>query len=324
MHERVDIAAAVVRLKAGGLVAFPTETVYGLGADALNTEAVARVFRVKGRPSNNPLIVHVSTIEMARTLTTAWDERCESLARGFWPGPLTLVLPKAASVPDVVTAGGPNVAIRMPRHPLALELITALGRPIVGPSANPSGRVSPTTAEHVRDAFKPKDVLVLDGGACDVGIESTVISLAGKMPRILRPGAISREELERVLGVKVAIGSREAKQSGEALESPGQLAHHYAPSTPAVLCDADELAEVLDEADGRAIVLGPLLTRVRLPHVLMPMPMDPAAYATRLYAALREADAEMPALIVVLRPIGETEAWRAVIDRLERACASDM
>ena len=177
--ESPDIAAAAQRLREGRLVAFPTETVYGLGADALSEPAVARVFAAKGRPSHNPLIVHVSSIEMAQRVVKEWTREADALARAFWPGPLTLVLEKAACVPGSVTGNGPNVAVRWPRHPVAAALIESFGGPIVGPSANPSGFVSPTTAWHVHQAFAGMDVLVLDGGPCEVGIESTVVSLVG-------------------------------------------------------------------------------------------------------------------------------------------------
>lgn len=314
-----DIPLATQRLREGGIVAFPTETVYGLGADARNPAAVQRVFDLKQRPSRNPLIVHVDSIDMARACAARWTDDADALARAFWPGPLTLVLPKADDIPPLVTAGGPTVALRQPDHPLARDLIRAFGGPIVGPSANPSGHVSPTTAQHVRDAFPERDVLVLDGGPCRVGIESTVVSLAGGTPRLLRLGAVSKADLERVLGKPVP--RTKARPSGP-LESPGQLEKHYAPDAPAVLCRPRDLARALTDLDGPAIVLGPLLTRVPLPHRLIPMPADPAAYAARLYAALREADALFPARIVILDPRDAAPGdWDAILDRLTRACA---
>lgn len=331
-----EIAAAAERLKHGRLVAFPTETVYGLGADALSEAAVARVFAAKGRPSNNPLIVHVDSIAMAKRVVKEWPEGAEALAKAFWPGPLTIVLPKAECVPGLVTGDGPNVAVRAPKHPVALALIGAFGGPIVGPSANKSGCVSPTTAWHVHQEFADADVMVLDGGACEVGIESTVVSLASTGaggPRVLRPGAISAAEISAVLGVKVSEGKAKALASGLAsgtqknvMESPGQLASHYAPRSPAVLVDAAKLQKALREAEGPCVVLGPLLTSLPRQHRVIPMPMDAKAYASRVYAALREADALMPALIAIVKPTvvkgaADEALWRAIMDRLKRATA---
>lgn len=333
-----EIAAAAERLKSGRLVAFPTETVYGLGADAMSEAAVARVFAAKGRPSNNPLIVHVDSIAMAKHVAKEWPESAEALAKAFWPGPLTIVLPKAENVPNVVTADGPNVAVRSPKHPVAIALIGAFGGPIVGPSANKSGFVSPTTAWHVHQEFADADVMVLDGGACEVGIESTVVSLVGG-PRVLRPGAISAAEISAVLGVKVTEGKSRTLASGltsgtpdtksgkkGAMESPGQLASHYSPRSPAVLVDAAKLQKALREANGPCVVLGPLLTSLPRQHRVIPMPMDAKAYASRVYAALREADALMPAMIAIVRPTvvkgaADEALWRAIMDRLKRATA---
>jgi L-threonylcarbamoyladenylate synthase len=333
-----EIEAAAQRLREGRLVAFPTETVYGLGADALSESAVARVFAAKGRPSHNPLIVHVATIEMARRVVKEWTKEAEALAKAFWPGPVTIVLEKAACVPGNVTGGGPNVAVRWPRHPVAAALITSFGGPIVGPSANPSGFVSPTTALHVHQAFAGMDVQVLDGGPCEVGIESAVVSLVDG-PRVLRLGAVSAEQISKVLGVKVTAGKKKTLASGlasgtqpgtrsgtHALESPGQMESHYAPRSPTILVDASKLKRALDEAQGRCVVLGPLLTSVPKQHRVIPMPMDAAAYASRLYAALREADDLEPALIAVVKPTivkgsPDEPMWNAIMDRLKRATA---
>lgn len=317
------IARAVARLREGGLVAFPTETVYGLGADALNEAAVARVFAVKGRPSRNPLIVHVADAAAARPLVASWPEAAERLARAFWPGPLSIVLPKSAAVPALVTGGGPNVALRCPDHPVALSLLRAFG-PLVGPSANRSGRVSPTTAAHVREAFPDAaEVLLLDGGACRAGIESTVVSLVGDRPRVLRPGIIGKERLAGVLGTAVDGPTGPTPGDG-AFDSPGQLESHYAPAAPARLCDAADLAEILD-AGGRIAVLGPAALVVAEPHRLYAIPSDAMGYAAGLYAALREADRRRPDLIAVVAPWTYAEdptdpVWEAVADRLRRAC----
>ncbi len=244
-HDQISRAAA--RLRAGGVVAFPTETVYGLGADALREEAVARVFALKGRPPTNPLIVHVLDEAMARSVCSRWPAGAARLARAHWPGPLTIVVPRAEHVPRVVTSGGETVAVRCPDHPVALALLEAFGGALVGPSANRSGMVSPTTADHVRESFGEDDALTLDGGACRVGIESTVVSLAGARPVVLRPGAISPEMLALALGEDVVAGAlREPgarADPGAPLASPGMLPSHYAPRAPALLATRDDKSE---------------------------------------------------------------------------------
>ena len=319
-----EIAAAVARLRAGGVVAFPTETVYGLGADALNADAIARVFALKGRPAHNPLIVHVADEAMASVVAAEWPEAASRLARAFWPGPLTLVLPKRATVPDAVTAGGPTVAVRCPAHHVTLSLLTAFGGPLVGPSANPSGRISPTTADHVREAFREEDVLVLDGGPCRGGIESTVLSLAGPVARILRAGLISPEEIEIVLGQAVEVAPRDAPETGgnAPLPSPGQLPVHYAPRTRAVLLDSGALNRTLAESREPIAVLSFTMAAIAAPHSLIRMPADAPAYAARLYAALHEADALHPSLIAIERPPSAGPIWQAISDRLARATAT--
>jgi len=329
MSAAVSIAAAADTLRAGGLVAFPTETVYGLGADAFNERAVQEVYRLKGRPSNNPLIVHVSDVEMAKRVVREWPREADELVRRFWPGPLTLVLPKAASVPESVTGGGPNVAVRCPDHPLALELIRAFGGPIVGPSANPSGKVSPTTAAHVRESFPDAELLVLDGGACRAGIESTVLSLAEDEPTVLRLGAIPVEELhleDATEGVGATFLPPEALE-GEGgiapMASPGRMVSHYAPNTKAVLFDAGEWPDVLHSAGGKkVVVLTHVATRgVIDPHEVIRMPTTSEAYAARLYAAVRQADTKNPALIAIERTVGTGGLWEAIGDRLGRLTA---
>ncbi len=316
-----EIAAAVARLRAGGLVAFPTETVYGLGALALDPAAVARVFALKGRPAHNPLIVHVSGEDMARRIVADWPREASLLARAFWPGPLTLVLPRSPEVPPAVTAGGPNVAVRCPDHPLTLALISALGQPLVGPSANPSGRVSPTSAEHVREAFTPDDVFVLDGGPCSRGIESTVLSLAATPARVLRPGVIGAAEIAGVIAREVHGLDTEAPGAGP-LDSPGRLAAHYAPAAEARLVTRDELERLLREPGRRIAVLSHEPLEAPAPHRVEPMPRDARAYAAALYSALRRADAGAPDLIAVLAPRADgpdAHVWEAVLDRLRRA-----
>ncbi len=317
-----EIARAVGRLRAGGVVAFPTETVYGLGADAFNEQAVARVFVLKGRPPNNPLIVHVSGEEMARRVAApnSWSKDASALARAFWPGPLTIVVRKSADVPPIVTASGPTVALRAPDHHVALALLAGLESPIVGPSANPSGRISPTTADHVREAFQEADVLVLDGGPCRGGIESTVVSLAGPTPVVLRLGLVAGAELGRVLGRPVEIAAPgEGAAPDTPAPSPGMQARHYAPRTPAVLFSPDQWPRVLTVR--RAAVVSSRDRSSPPPHVLIRMPADAGAYAARLYAALREADAVGADLIAIEKPAESGPIWDAIRDRLARAAS---
>ncbi len=318
MPTRADeIQQAVDRLRAGELVAFPTETVYGLGANAMDDGAVAKVYQVKGRPTGNPLIVHVADESMAKVVAADWPDDASKLALAFWPGPLSIIVPKAPCIPDRVTAGSPNVAVRCPDHPVSLELLRRLGVPLVGPSANPSGRISPTTAAHVRESFP--GLMVLDGGVCRGGIESTVVSLVGE-PRILRPGLITREQIQSVLRRPVAIVERSA---GAALESPGQMEAHYAPRAKAIRFHASHLDRVLS-LGGRVVVLSHSGLRVGPPHVVIAMPVQASAYASDLYAAMRRADEMNPDVIAIeeVTPIGteyDRGIWGAVADRVRRA-----
>ncbi len=334
MNGRGDIEAASQRLRAGGLVAFPTETVYGLGADALSEDAVRRVFALKERPSHNPLIVHVSSVEMARRVVGFWPEEADLLARAFWPGPLTLVLPKAAAVPGIVTGHGPNVGVRCPDHPLALALIEAFGGPIVGPSANPSGRVSPTTAAHVRESFGPDEVLVLDGGPCRVGVESTVVTLVGENPRILRPGTLGAAEIGRVIGRAVdeprppegAPASVGALATRAAMESPGLLDRHYAPRTPAYVFNSRDWDRLRGQGADRGVVLLTHAERAVPPSwTLIRLAGNAPDYARGFYSALREADSAGASEILIEEPprgepgTADSQLWRAIHDRLRRA-----
>jgi L-threonylcarbamoyladenylate synthase len=318
-----EFESAAERLRAGGLVAFPTETVYGLGADAMNEGAVARVFALKGRPGNNPLIVHVADSAMARRVVSVWPSEAAALAKAFWPGPVTIVLPRARTLPAMVTAGGETAAVRCPDHAVALGLIRAFGGPIVGPSANPSGRTSPTRAEHVREGFAEAvsrgEVMVLDGGPCRAGIESTVVRLGADGPEVLRLGVVGAGEIERVVGRSVRVSARVARERGP-MSSPGMLERHYSPRTAARLFDADEWPEVLDETGAAAAVLTHVRARVvHPPHVLIRLPMDAEGYAARLYAALHEADGLGVGRILIEVPRGEGAVWEAVRDRLRRA-----
>jgi L-threonylcarbamoyladenylate synthase len=322
-----EIASAVRSLKRGGLVAFPTETVYGLGALALDAASVRRVFALKGRPSTNPLIVHVTGETMARTLTTRWTEACSKLAARFWPGPLTIVVPRAAHVPLEVTGGGETVAIRCPAHPLTLALIETVGEPLVGPSANRAGFVSPTTAAHVEhefgDAIERGELMVLDGGACRAGIESTVVSLVSEEPTILRPGVIGGGVIGDALGRPVRVDTGTERAGEGAMASPGRMMSHYAPRTPAMLVEGRAIADVVASA-GVPVALIAISRPTVDVHTLIALPPDAIGYASSLYRALREADAAGAGLIVIERPPldgQDAEIWMAIHDRLRRATA---
>jgi L-threonylcarbamoyladenylate synthase len=295
MEKKTCLSSAAELIRAGELVAFPTETVYGLGANALDPAAIEKIYRAKARPATSPLIVHVGSIEMARSLVREWPERAEQLARIFWPGPLTLVLPKKPHVPDRLTAGLDTVGIRMPANPIAQALIREAGVPIAAPSANRFGELSPTTAQHVRHALGDRVALVLDGGRTTVGIESTVLSLAGPQAVLLRPGMATREEIEAVIGPIQVLGSG----SDGPHSSPGQHARHYSPKTPLLLIEPGQAP-----TSGRGICLQ--------------MPAEPREYAAVLYERLHEADAQGWDWIAIEQP-PRTEEWSAIRDRLERA-----
>jgi L-threonylcarbamoyladenylate synthase len=309
-------------LRAGGLVAFPTETVYGLGAHALDPDAVARIYAAKGRPGYNPLIVHVATTERARTLAAAWPDAAERLAAAFWPGPLTLVVPRAAGVPDAVTAGLPDVALRIPAHPVAQALLAAADLPVAAPSANRSTEVSPTTGAHVQRSLGARVDLILDAGPTPVGIESTVVSLAGPVPTILRPGTLSAGDLAAVVG-EVAVAGDVHRRPGAALPSPGTMDRHYAPRAEVRLWHPNEREAALSDAAavlaaGRRI--GILArTDVELPGARVErMPAGPAAYAARLYAALHDMD-DAGCEVVLIERVPDDPAWAGLRDRLRRA-----
>jgi L-threonylcarbamoyladenylate synthase len=322
-----EISKAVQILRHGGLVAFATETVYGLGADAANPAAVAKIYSVKGRPATNPLIVHVVDEVVARRYVAAWPESAERLARAFWPGPLTLVLPKGRQIVPAVTAGLGTMAIRCPDHPLAAELLREFDGPVAAPSANRSTRVSPTTADHVRlDLGKAVD-LILDGGPCRVGIESTVIDLTSSKPRILRLGSVGRGQIESIIGpIEVTDVTADISL---AAKSPGQQAIHYAPITPAFRVgegDEHHLLTFCAHRLGRKaiflIIHGSDLSRLLLQRVdrdaIVELPSDAAEYGQRLYAALRDADDRKADLIWVQIPPAGPE-WDATRDRVHRA-----
>ncbi|MBY0489286.1 MAG: threonylcarbamoyl-AMP synthase [Gemmatimonadaceae bacterium] len=332
----VIIAEAAARLRAGGLVAFPTETVYGLGANALDAQAVARIYATKGRPAWNPVIAHVADVAAARALSRAWPESAERLAQAFWPGPLTLVVPKAAHVPDEATAGLDAVGVRVPSHPVALALLRAAGIPVAAPSANRFTQVSPTTASHVVQSLGDRVPLVLDGGPATVGIESTVVDCTGDTVVILRPGMLGRESLEAALegsGIAVAVAkpstvAHQAAVPAETPRSPGMADRHYAPRAEVWLFGAegaDEITAALAERRASAATSEPVLALLRtvaLPEdaaIVRRMPVDPVGYAQQLYAALHEADARQAALVVIEMPPPHESAWEGVRDRLTRA-----
>jgi len=316
--EPAAIADAAELIRSGRLVAFPTETVYGLGADALNEPAVRRIFAAKGRPTTNPLIVHLASIDMAQEVVATWPDSADRLAARFWPGPLTLVLPKHPCVPDKVTAGGPTVAVRMPAHPVARALIQAAGTPVAAPSANRSSALSPTTAQHVIASLGDAVDLVLDAGPCPGGIESTVLDLTADPPQILRPGLITADQIRDVIGAVVVDRS-----PGEPSRSPGLLPRHYAPRTPLELAPGDGSIRVRELAETGVRVAW--LTWDHVPPVagveVVSMPRDPNAYAARLYAELHRLDAANLDRIIVAEPPDEP-AWLAIRDRLRRAASN--
>ncbi|HEY2707680.1 MAG TPA: L-threonylcarbamoyladenylate synthase [Caulobacteraceae bacterium] len=300
----VEIRAAARALAAGGLVILPTETVYGLAADAANPAAVARLYEAKGRPRFNPLIAHVTGLEMAATIAHL-DERALKLVAAFWPGPLTLVAPIAdpATVCDLARAGLDTVAVRAPAHPLAHAVIAALGRPVVAPSANKSGRPSPTTFADAVAETGEAAAITLDGGACEFGLESTVVSLLDGPPRLLRPGAVTRAEIERLIG---PLADAEA----DAARSPGRLARHYAPSAPMRLDAEGPLPGEVFLAFGQS---SPGASTISLSEA-----GDLREAAARLFSALRAADAHRPSAIAVA-PIPDQGLGEAINDRLRRA-----
>jgi L-threonylcarbamoyladenylate synthase len=306
------VREAAERLRLGGLVAFPAETVYGLGADARNPLAVAQIFAVKGRPAQNPLIVHVADVDAAKACVTHWPPVATQLAERFWPGPLTLVLPRHATIPDAVTGGGPTVAIRVPAHPVALKLLQLSGVAIAAPSANRSGELSPTTAAHVLASLGDRVDCILDGGPTTAGVESTVVDLTSTPPRILRPGPISASDLEPILGALAPIDAAANLATEGALPSPGLLRRHYAPRTALELAeteaDQEFLANLYETAGLRVARWKPAATA--------------AETMSQLYAQLHQYDDQGYDRIIAQLP-DATPEWDAVRDRLTRAAAEE-
>ncbi len=326
MFEAAVIEASQ-HLRAGKVVALPTETVYGLAANAWDRRAVAGIFETKGRPSHNPLIVHVADWTMLHSCVTHWSESAERLARAFWPGPLTLVVKKSDLIPLIVTANGDSVAIRWPSHPFIQAVIQACGFPLAAPSANLASAVSPTTAAHVQAGLGNKIDLIVDGGACSIGIESTVVDMIGNQPRILRPGMIHAEEINQAYGCLRTEISQPQKDSDQPLRSPGLLEKHYSPRAKMVLWKWENeqdlrqrLAEVhWSESDAHIVAYRHVPERGHFRGISV-LPENPEAYARALYAELHACDeSRVPLIILELPPMGL--AWEGIHDRLRRAVA---
>jgi L-threonylcarbamoyladenylate synthase len=318
------VQRAAALLRAGQVVALPTETVYGLAANALDARAVERIYQIKGRPARNPIIVHVASIAMAQQCVADWPAVASKLARAFWPGPLTLVLPRARLLPPVVTAGGPTAGVRWPSHPFIQAVIRECGFPLAAPSANPSNRLPPTRAEHVRKNLGDQISLIVDGGPSQVGIESAVLDLSTCPPRLLRPGMVHEEALLAVTG-RLALG---AGEGGEVLQSPGQLRQHYAPRAKLVVWQWQ------DEQELKARIANcqlPIASCHILAHHGIPsaqgfggvsvLPHAPPAFARVIYAELHRCD-EAGAELIVVEALPPTGEWRALADRLKRAAAA--
>lgn len=320
------VRRAVACLRAGQVVALPTETVYGLAANAFDEQAVSRIYEIKGRPSHNPTIVHVASPDMARRCAVRWPVIAERLARAFWPGPLTLVLPRSRLIPDVVVSGGPTVGLRWPNHPFIQAVIRECGFPLAAPSANLSNRVSPTTAAHVRRQLGNKIELIVDGGPSQVGIESTVLDVTRTPPRLLRPGMVSLEMLGAVAGR--VLGPATGAAAGHGVRrSPGMLRKHYAPKARLVVMawrDDEDLISRISSLKFEA-ARSHVIAHSRIPSLLefggvSVIPHDPEAFARAIYAELHRCD-EAGAELIVVEALPPTGEWRALMDRLNRAAA---
>lgn len=312
-------------LRQGRLVAFPTETVYGLGADASNPDAVAAIFKAKGRPADHPLIVHIADIDSLGDWAATVPEAALKLAHRFWPGPLAMILNKKPEVPLAVTGGQQTVGLRMPDHPVALALLKSFGGGIAAPSANRFCRISPTQAKHVSEELGDAVDMILDGGSCQVGVESTIIDLSGSKPKLLRPGHITRQQIEAVLQTELLMPTTPAAPApeiSEQIRAPGMMAVHYAPTTPAIRCSAEQLPDKIRQliADGKRIgLLSYQLEIMEINQIrVLRLPEQAGNYAQSLYAALRELDSLQLDLILVEQP-PQTESWQAINDRLSKA-----
>jgi L-threonylcarbamoyladenylate synthase len=330
-HTPALFDAAVKRaaelIQAGEVVALPTETVYGLAANALDAEAVAKIYEIKGRPSHNPIIVHVADVAMARQCVGEWPEAADKLAASFWPGPLTLVLPKSKEVPGIVTAGGETVGVRWPSHPFIQAVIRECGLPLAAPSANPSNRISPTNAAHVSQSLGDKLKLIVDGGQSQVGIESTVIDLTTQPPHVLRPGMIHGESLAAALPGLLETRNPKLETKIEPLRSPGQLPRHYSPKAKLVVLrwkDDAALGSQLSTLNSQLSTTH-VIAHSQIPSIaglggVSVIPHDAEAYARAIYAELHRCDAAGATCIVVeTLPFGSE--WQAIADRLHRAAS---
>lgn len=314
------VEAAATLLRAGEVVAVPTETVYGLAANALDPAAVARIYQVKGRPSHNPIIIHVASVDLARQCVREWNPLAQKLSAAFWPGPLTLVLPRADSIPGIVTAGGETVGVRWPSHPFIQALIRRCGFPLAAPSANRSNEISPTQAGHVLRQLGDRIPLIIDGGHSQVGIESTVLDVTTTPARVLRPGMICAESLASVAGDVQAGGYEKG-----VLRSPGQLPRHYAPKARLLVRQWEDDGELMRHVAEAGVAFGDahVLAHTRIPAPecfgrVAVIPHDPEAFARALYAELHRCDELGARVIVVEAPPGDGQ-WTAVADRLQRA-----
>lgn len=315
------VSKASDALRAGQVVALPTETVYGLAANAFDATAVANIFRIKGRPSHNPIIVHVASLEMAARCVQSWPKLADRLAKAFWPGPLTLVLPRSAEIPDIVTAGGPTVGLRWPSHPFIQAVIQRCGFPLAAPSANRSNQVSPTNAQHVAKQLADKIPLIVDGGQAQVGIESTVLDISASPPRILRPGMVHEQALIAVAGALAGTTGAE----GEILKSPGLLQKHYSPRARLVLLGWKDDTDLRNQVE--RLQMDCARTHV-IAHTNIPsmqafasvsvIPHDAEAFARAMYAQFHECD-DAGAEWIIVEHVPNTPEWRAVADRLNRA-----
>jgi len=313
-----DIENAVAVLRAGGLVAFPTETVYGLGADARNSDALRKIFAVKGRPHDHPLIVHIADAVQMANWAHEIPRSAQQLARSFWPGPLTLILRRTRGVNDLVTGGQDTVGLRVPSHPIAQALLRAFGGGVAAPSANRFGRVSATTAEHVRQEFGDAIDVVLDGGATEVGIESTIVDLSGEQPTLLRPGWVTAQQLQETLGMPLAVPHSQSPRA------PGTLGRHYAPRTQLIILEPDlllELAASLTRQGKRVAVMSRSALRpVTEAATWIFAPSDASPYAHELYSNLRRLD-DAGCDVILVEALPQEAAWWAITDRLTRAAA---
>lgn len=317
---------AVELLRAGEVVALPTETVYGLAANALDSKAASKIFKIKGRPANNPIIVHVASVEMAKRCVANWPASAGKLAKAFWPGPLTLVLPRAEGIPDIVTAGGPTVGVRWPSHPFIQAVIRQCGFPLAVPSANLSGCVSPTNTGHVRKQLGGKISLIVDGGQSLVGIESTVLDLMVSPPQILRPGMIHAESLAAVIGKVHSLKSK-VQSPKSVLRSPGLLKKHYAPKAKLLVLNWRNDADLRKQIENRRFEIGNccVIAHTRVPAAadfacVSVIPHDAEAFARAIYAEFHRCDEIGAKLIIVEAPPAVPE-WSGIVDRLRRAAA---